>query len=243
MIYAILGTVVLCYGVIQFLELGALLGRIAGLQSDSVVMGYSIQQTVYMVTRFFVIALLPLLGFVIDMGIPSRDFIVTAHLSLIFATVFGGMSVLLVRPIVGYYSGVIERYNSGKNFVLAFWGRPVDVGDFFCPGFRELFSEKDVVKTLFQANFVFLIYSTGLFVSFYFALVYHDYRASISQMSGVVNALGAVILTLVVEPKISRYIDRRDKNAVLHVFALFWGRLLATAVTGQLVLLILFSVS
>ncbi|MFT6909998.1 MAG: hypothetical protein ACJAS1_006726 [Oleiphilaceae bacterium] len=242
--YPILTAIIICYGAIQFFELTALLSRIAGIQQNAVVIGYSIQQSVYMVTRFFVIGLLPLLGFVIDLGVSARDFAFAAHLSLLAATILGSLAILFSGPIIRYYSGVITRYKSGGGgFVRAFFGKSCAGTHFMNPSILFIISRRETRKTLVQSSLVFLIYSTGIFISFYLALIFYDYRASISQMSGVINAFGAVILTLVVEPKISRAIDTCDENAIPHVFALFWGRLFATAILGQILLASVFFVT
>ncbi|MFC3119461.1 lipid II flippase family protein [Jhaorihella thermophila] len=51
------------------------------------------------------------------------------------------------------------------------------------------------------------------FISFYFALLHFEHRASISQLSGLVNSVGTVLLTFYVEPQISRGIDEKREDA------------------------------
>lgn len=232
----------LCYGVIQFLELSALLGRAAGLQQGKALTGYSIQQSIYMMTRLFIIALLPLMGLVIDTGSSRENFIFIAHGSLLVATLLGGLALLLTNRMLVYYGGVIREFDESGKFMTAFL-RPVKISILnFRPSLQKILRSHSAYKTLWQSNIVYLVYSTGIFVSFYFALVFYDYRVTISQMSGVVNSIGAVLLTFVIEPRISRSIDQKKENATEMIFALFWGRLLATGISGQIVLALLFTI-
>lgn len=239
----ILAGVVISYGAIQFFELTAVLARIAGIKTDAIVTGYSIQQSVYMLTRFFMVALLPLLGFVVDTGTDKLSFEITAHLSLLVATIFGVFSLVFSNKIIAYYCSIITKYKIGGSFLRAFLTSPKNTISDKRPPFIKIIKNREALITLLQSNFVYLIYSTGIFVSFYMALLFSEYRASISQMSGVINAFGAVLLTFVVEPRISRAIDLKSKDSTELVFSLFWGRILATAISGQCLLFVLFSLT
>tara|TARA_R110000772_G_scaffold46813_9_gene106930 strand:+ start:11722 stop:12294 length:573 start_codon:yes stop_codon:yes gene_type:complete len=189
------------------------------------------------------IALLPLLGLVVDMGTDKDAFEITAHLSLLMATLFGVIPLIFSNKIISYYCSVINKYQLGGSFIKSFLVPFKNLTSDKRPSFTQIIRNKNSRATLLQSNFVYLIYSTGIFVSFYMALIFNEYRASISQMSGVVNAFGAVLLTFVVEPRISRSIDTKSNEATEMIFALFWGRILATAFSGQCLLLILFSLT
>jgi len=45
---------------------------------------------------------------------------------------------------------------------------------------------------------------------FFIALFFPDYRTMISQLSGVTNAFATVLLTFIIEPKISKSIDLNE---------------------------------
>jgi len=196
-----------------------------------------------MVTRFFIVILLPLIGFSIDSGSSKESFILLAHTSLILATGFGVISLVMANMLLKYFGRVVNGFASGGNFIGSFI-RPAPTAEFQkLPKFRDMIKNNAAIRTFWQSNIVYLIYSTGLFISFYFALIFPDYSVSISQMSGVVNAFGAVLLTFLVEPRISRSIDRTEDNPVELIFALYWGRLFATGLTGQIALMLLFLLS
>ena len=242
MTFALLFIIPICYGCIQFLELSAVLARIAGIRKERVMLGYSIQQSVYMGTRFFLVAILPLLGLMVDRGITHYQFEMVAHASLFLATILGFVAFFLAPKMVAYYGSVIEGYGTGQTFIRSFFVRPPKKEErILRSSLFDLLKNPETRKTFMLSNLVFVIYSTGMFASFYFALLFFDYRASISHMSGVVNAFGAVVLTFVVEPHISKSMDTRDSVATDLIFSLFWGRLFATGVTGQLLLLALFA--
>lgn len=240
MIGFIIVTIPICYGFIQFLELSALLGRVSGVQQGRALSGYSIQQSIYMLTRLFIIALLPMMGFVVDIGSSRETFIWISHLSLFVATLLGCVSLLLTGRMLTYYGGVIREFDHSGKFLSAFLRPAFSSVEVSRPSLRQIVKSRSAVKTLWQSNIVYLIYTTGMFLSFYAALIFYDYRVTISQMSGVVNAFGAVLLTFVIEPRISRGIDKKYEDTTELIFALFWGRLFATGVSGQVVLAAVF---
>lgn len=239
--FFLLALVILAYSFIQFFELLALLGRFSGVESNSVLIGYSIQQSVYMITRFFMIALLPVLGYLIDSGVSLYDFELMAHLSLLFSSVLSMVVLLFFNRVVAYYLEVIKRYRAGFGFIRSYFflkgGQVVDCQ----PKIKDVFVDRRVFLVFCQSSFVFLVYCVGIFLSFYTALLFSEYRATISQMSGIVNALGAVVLTLYIEPKISKSIDTKSEGlASSYIYALFLGRCFVLAFSGQLLLFFVF---
>lgn len=243
----VLVIVCLAYAGIQLFELAAVLGRVSGIVSNSVMLGYSLQQSVYMLTRLMLVILLPVIGFLVDQNITIDQYQALTHIALLLATIFGiGIAYNSAR-IVRYFNRVIyyfgkENYGYLRAFSLALFdksecGKNVAVRRNFL---KIEFTKRYPWRLLILSNIVFSIYSVGVFVSFYFALVFHDYRASISQMSGLANAFGAVIITFYIEPRISRAIDSTAEDADIMVGALFIGRLMAIGITGQLMLLLVY---
>ncbi|CAN7339686.1 lipid II flippase family protein [Variovorax paradoxus] len=220
------------------MELSAILARFSGLLTGDNMVGYSIQQSVYMGTRFLMVLLLPVLGFAVDRGMTAQEFQFLAHFSLFLSFALGVGIFFLRWRMIEYYIGVIGKYKETGKFVRAFAANKK-----YRKNLKEgngLVVTSEGRSLLLLSTLVFSIYGVGIFSAFYCALIYSDYRAAISQLSGVVNAGAALILTFFVEPVISRRIDEKNVNASSLVMCLFFGRILAVAFFGQIMLLTLF---
>ncbi len=232
------------FAAIHMLEFTAILARIAGITTQNNVLGYSIQQAVYISTRLFSIMLLPILGLIVDRTVPAQSFQMMAVFALLGAALASVMVFSIKAFVVRYFQRVILAYVSSKNFIGAFFINRkfsgLAKGDLPKIGFSKLLKTPGAKKIIIQSSLVYAIYGTGIFLSFYFALLTPDYRASISQLSGIVNGFGAVLLTFFIEPRISRGIDANSKDASALVIALLLGRLIGVAVLSQIVLMTVF---
>jgi hypothetical protein len=244
-IVLLIWVVPILYGLIYALEFTAILSRQAGLITGKNITAYSIQTAVYMGTRFALLLLLPLLGYFIDIDIAKSRFISMVHFSFLFAAVAGVTVFALRQRIVSYYVCVINEYDQGGSFVKSL--------------LRNVFRQKEKraypqlsrhsisgnarVRLVFmQSVLVFTVYAIGIFLAFYGALSFPEFKTTISQVSGFINAFGAVLLTFFVEPKISRTIDANDPDAPDMIMALFLGRLAAVAITAHVAMLAIYGV-
>ncbi len=238
----ILIVVPIIFSLINMLELTAVLSRYAGIQISQHMMGYSLQQAVYIFTRFLIVLLMPLLGYLTDIMIDSNSFINMASSSL-FLSFLVGMFVFLVSPIiVKYYIRVINRYSMSGSFVGAmlssiFKRSKKSNKVHILREYITALKDKEVLKITLVSSCIFGIYGSGIFVAFYFSLQLPEYRATISQMSGIINAFGAVLLTFIVEPLLAKRIDQNSDNAAQLVIGIFVGRLLGLLLVGQAILL------
>lgn len=232
----------IAFAIIHVLEFSAITARLAGIKSKSHMLGYTIQQAVYVATRLFIVCLLPMLGFVVDSQVDSSEFQTMAYLALIGAATLSFCAFASQGRLVAYYIGVLGRYTKGGSFARAFFGTTPKAGSqisrlkIVC----SVFSFREGRLIMLQSAIVFSIYATGIFISFYAALQYFEYRASISQLSGIINSAGTVLLTFFIEPKISRGIDAARADAELLVQGLLIGRWLGVAVLGPGLLLVAF---
>lgn len=235
----ILFLVPLLFGIINLLELSAVLARYAGVSAGKTMIGYSLQQSVYMLTRFFIVLMLPLLGLIVDRFTERTTFAWMSHGGLALSFLFGLMVMLFAPKIVGIYKAIINRYDRTGHFVrsilksLITWesGGPKQA---IFSDYRRAMFQPDVLRITFLSALIFGIYGAGLFVSFYLSLMFHEYRASISQMSGIFNMLGAVLLTFIVEPEISRHIDAKKAIAKEMIIGVFMGRMIGLLFVAQL---------
>jgi len=225
------------------LEMSAVLARISGIRGGDNLLGYSVQQAIYMGTRLLLVLFMPFLGLVVDRGVSVPVYEHVAHSALLFSAGLGFCVYLSRSIVVDYYASVIRKYKRTNNFFLAyfvFFERSSDGGGHERTSFKAVLCDGESRRLFFLSCIVFSVYSVGVFVAFYYALTFSEYRASISQLSGVLNAFGAVLLTFYIEPVISRRIDESANNACLLVMSIFYGRLFSVALAGQAILLIVF---
>ena len=95
-------------------------------------------------------------------------------------------------------------------------------------------------KNIFLSAIVFCCYSLGVFVAFYFALIFHEYRTTLSQMSGVINGLATVLLTFIIEPKLAKSFDDKNPEAINLLFSVLLGRFIGVSIFSPLIIFILY---
>lgn len=209
------------FALIHFLEFSSYYCRIAGLETGAKVLSYSYQQMFFVGTRFFFIALMPLIGFVIDSKVPIDSYISMLHLSMLFASLAYIISFLLKDKIIYLVKFKLDRgFKKNTEF--------------------NKFSINSVLKNrklIFLSSIVFCCYALGVFLAFYFALSYYEYRATISQLSGVVNGLATVLLTFIVEPILAKEIDEDNPDAINMIFSLLLGRFIGVALLSHLIIM------
>nr|WP_286775632.1 DUF2837 family protein [[Pseudomonas] sp. BICA1-14] len=235
--------VIVCYSGIHLLEFTSFLSRVAGVITGAKVTSYTLQQTTFVATRFLFVAMMPLIGFVVDKRIVNESYLLMVHAALLCASVFYLLVLLCAEHIVRYFCGVIYKFQKQGGLLQSL----------VCPEIKPIALEKLKLKKIFDllrkekknkglfygGVIVFCCYSIGVFVSFYAALNFYDYRSSIGQMSGIVNALATVILTFYVEPRISDAIDKDDEGAIDKIYILLLGRLVGVAICAQTLVLLL----
>ncbi|WP_133240356.1 lipid II flippase family protein [Pararhodobacter oceanensis] len=243
MSFSLVFLVPICFAAIHLLEFTGIMARLSGIRAKSHMLGYSIQQAVYVGTRLFIVALLPMLGLIVDTRIDAKQYMVMAISALAGAAILSLSAYILHGYFVGYYDSVILKYKKSGNFATSFFStaKGQDRSSVsIIERINLILSNTEGRRILIQSAIVFAIYGTGIFISFYFALLNFEYRASISQLSGVVNSIGTVLLTFFIEPRISRGIDAEREDAEDLIHALLIGRLFGVAVLGQVILMLAF---
>lgn len=233
--------IILCFGIIHFLEYSSFLSRIAGVVSGAKVTSYTIQQTAFVMTRFFFVAMMPLIGFIVDSKIESDKYLIMIHLSLLLASFSYVLVIIFSKNIINYFYSVINRYQSGKSvfnaIILGFFYKNKEYIDYSVVGVISfILKDKECRNLVFGSAIVFCCYSIGVFVSFFAALYFFEFRSSIGQLSGVINALATVLLTFYIEPKVSNAIDKNDFNAKEKICSLLVGRFFGVAILSQLII-------
>lgn len=231
--------IVFLFSSIHFLEFSSFYSRIAGIRSKKKLLSYSIQQTTFVGTRFFFIFLMPLLGYIVDRKVDEELYIYMIFLALAFASLGYIFSYLFKETIVTFFENVILEYSENKrgyitSFLISLSSLKYRKNKSSINNRFKFFNKNIVILSAI----VFCCYSIAVFLSFYLALIYYDYRSTISQLSGLVNAAATLLLTLYVEPKISRSIDDNSNNVEYDIYSLLLGRFLGVAILSPLIVIL-----
>lgn len=218
--------VIVCFGCIQLIEVLSYLARISGVRENKRSLAYSLQNAIFMLTRFFTMALLPLLGYLIDIGIDKNIYLAMVCGALLFGTILTFLAYYFRHIIVSIFSKVIIKISDGSSVL-----KEIIIIPYYFINKNKKISYIDVKVhrgILIKSALVFGIYSLSVFMVFFVALFFPDHRTMISQLSGVTNAFATVLLTFFIEPKISRVIDNNADVGlgVNMLFSLVLGRIL-----------------
>lgn len=237
-------SIILLFGVIHFLEYASFLTRIAGIETGSKVTSYTLQQSVFVITRFFFVAMMPLIGFIVDKKVSHVSYLMMISSSLLVATLSYVLVYILCNRIITFYIKVINNYKKNSNLIKSliqslYYKEKIYIFDW--KEFKEYYvSSNEGRKLILTSSVVFSCYSIGVFFSFYLALIFFDYRSAIGQMSGMINAMATLLLTFYIEPKISVAIDNNDKYAKAKVISILLGRFIGVSVVSQILVFLVF---
>ena len=232
--------VVFLFSIIHFFEFLSFYSRIAGIRTDNRLISYSLQQTTFVGTRFFFIFLMPILGFIVDSKVSKNTYLIMVIFSLIFASISYLFAYCIRDKIIFFFNNVIEEYNKNTGYLKSILKSIYKVLFLSSTNGEKVKELEGVInkKMVILSALIFCSYSIAVFLSFYFSLVFYEYRSTISQLSGVINAFATLILTLYIEPGISRSIDKKLINAEYDVYSLLLGRFLGVAILSPIIVIL-----
>lgn len=198
------------YSLMLTVEFFASFSRVAGYILNKNAISYTLQNSAMAMTRFFSMALLPSIGFLIDQGV-SKDLYLIIVLSSFAITSLGALFVLFFRfRIITFFYNLILNYSSTGKLLYATFVSVKTVGiqediSKFCRMNGIKFHRNITINTLV----IYTVHSLGVFLTFYLALIFPSNQVMITQTTGIMNALGTLLLTLKLEPMISISIENR----------------------------------
>jgi hypothetical protein len=199
--------------------------RIASIVKNKIAAGYSYSLMISTITRFLMLIFMPLLGYMIDNRMAVDSYLAMASLAILVAALF---TLVVYVNLYLISDKLTSSFGGQKDFSKALFGI-----------FTSLQLSYSVSKfavnwrLMAASTFIYSFYATSIFASFFFALMYHEYRVTISLMSGVTNGVATIALTFFVEPYIARAIDMRSTNACDAVHSVFLGRLVGICLVSQ----------
>jgi len=222
--------VILLFSLYALFDAIALLPRVGGAFLNQNGLGYTFSIMVHTLKRVFVVSYPPLLGWIALQGDSLYPTIFAAYF-------FGAMTVVLVSifkyPIISYFIHLIQGYSVGGSVFFAVFKHP------YTP--HESMRGKGVVdfsyqfkKTLiYSSSWVYFVYGSSLFFINIFGAEFQEQSAVIYQLVGIINALGTLLMSFYLDPKISRNFDQKE-SIMESNDSVVAGQLLALAVWGPL---------
>lgn len=225
--------VVLLFFLYALLDALALLPRVAGAILQKNGLGYTFAVMVNTLKRIFVVAYPPLLGWItIEGG--------SLYSTIYWSYFFGVLAIIIVTvfkiKIIKFFIQLIGAYANSGSMLKSFFGRPtyvpIHVDD-------KILSNSFVFDKalVFSSAWVYFVYGSALFFVNLFGAKYQEHSAVIYQLVGFVNALGTLLMSFYLDPKVSRNFDNKS-NVMLSNDSIVAGQLLALAILGPVAIFI-----
>lgn len=117
LIYYTLIIIPIIYGLIHFLEYSSFLSRVAGIVTGSKVISYTLQQSTFVLTRFGFVAMMPMIGLIVDYQVTKYQYLFMVHASLLVATLLCLLSYFCRKYIISYFINVIDLYSNNGSLI------------------------------------------------------------------------------------------------------------------------------
>lgn len=196
--------IIIFFSLYAFLEALSLLPRVAGSFVNSNSIGYSFSIMINTVKRVFMVAYPPLLGWMVIQG---EDIFRTIYLSYFFGFIFQIIAFVFRGVIISKFAEIIYFYSSGCTLFSAL------VKSFGVHGmnFKNLLLHENYyfdVKLTLSSMWIYFVYGSSLFFVNILGLVFSEKSAVIYQSIGLVNALGTILMSFFLDPRLSRNFDK-----------------------------------
>lgn len=223
------------YIIMCSIELIALHSRFAGYTKKKFAIGYTLYNTTMAFTRMFYMFMMPMLGYLIDKGVDTKHYLMLTIVSLFSVAIIGFFIRIKRSVFVVFYCKVIEHYMSGGGLIKAVFR------SFESDGLKVHFKNESKIdiSLLTLSTFIYSIHSIGIFATYFIALTNPDYRVTITQLSAVVNSIATAMLTIKLEPMLSRSMEA-DDSFISKFDSVYIGRLIAFSVISPSIMLLTF---
>ncbi len=232
--------------------------RLAGLRSRQIAIAMSFVTSTLLISRLSNMFQAPVLGTLVDLAVLRGTPEAIASLEhafrlVIFAAFLGSLVGAFLTPtLVILFQKAITRFLKGTSLpgLVIYAAHPARLREiwriFKPPSLAQLrtTSLKNLPKGFLMTNAVVTsVYTIGVLCALLAGAYLPDFRATAFQLSGIVNGLATILLTLVVDPSGARITDqayhgvRPDDDVRNVVFFLLVGRLVGTLVLAQVIFL------
>ena len=205
--------------------------RLAGVCVGRVALGYSLQNTTQMFTRFSYMALLPMLGYLTDLKISPEVFQVMVHIALFMSFVMSVFVYCKQDSFFRFYYRLIKAYDPEKGLMDSV--RCSILKDYPLEGVE--FTKEIKLKIFAMSSLIYTIYSVGVFAAFLMAINMTENRGVLSQLSGVLNGFATLLLALKVDPYLSSFASSENFSEFKANYrSLILGRIFGVGIVSQI---------
>ena len=239
-----------CIHIFETLALGM---RYAGAKTKQVATSISFVNTSFLIARLSNMFQAPLLGALVDQSIKgaSTAMLMDSFRLIIFSAFLGNLigAILLPTLVYAFEKAILEFSQKGSMLKILLkllspvtWWKLIKV--FKLPSLRMLknTSFKNIPKGFIYLNALLVsIYAVGVLSSLMAGAFLPDLRSTAVQLSGIVNGMATILLTLFVDPTGSLITDqavhgkRPLSDVKSAVIALTISRIIGTFILAQII--------
>jgi hypothetical protein len=183
---------------------------------------------VHTLKRVFVVSYPPLLGWI---ALQGEGLYPTIFWSYFWGALVVALVSIFKYPIIGYFIHLIQGYAIGGSVFYAVFKHPFRLHESMASQGWVDFSFKFDQSLIYSSSWVYFIYGSSLFFINIFGAEFQDHSAVIYQLVGIINALGTLLMSFYLDPKISRNFDQKE-NIMESNDSVVAGQLLALVVWG-----------
>ena len=220
--------VILLFSLYALFDAIALLPRVAGSILNKNGLGYTFSIMVHTLKRVFVVSYPPLLGWI---ALQGEGLYPTIFWSYFWGALVVALVSIFKYPISGYFIHLIQGYAIGGSVFYAVFKHPFRLPESMASKGWVDFSFTFDQSLIYSSSCVYFIYGSSLFFINIFGAEFQDHSAVIYQLVGIINALGTLLMSFYLDPKISRNFDQKE-NIMESNDSVVAGQLLALVVWG-----------
>ena len=229
--------------------------RFAGIKTQQIAISLSLVATTLLISRLSNMFQAPLLGLMVDQvsvngsGFSLIDLVETFRLVIVAGAVGTLIGIVLTPWMVNFFQRLILSFKESGSILYSFCNvltaqnysslKPSRFIDFF-----KNVSIQRIPKWFLVLNIgVSAIYMIGVLCALLASAYLPEYKATAIQLSGLVNGLATILLTIFVDPSSARMMDQAANNQCSPddirsmVIMLQCGKLIGIIVFAQLFLM------
>jgi hypothetical protein len=219
-----------CYVCMQFIESMSFGSRVAGRLVKRLSLGTTLQHSIFTISRLFLPPLMLSISFLIESDLSIQLFLLAAAI----LTISAFFSSLIVLINFNYFQLLFQRIFIQYRFntipiaiVKVIFMEKNKFDQISLEGIPKIRSLS--LKKIITSSFAYFFLSTGFLIAFSFAILTPEYRLTMSQFTTVFHGVGAIILSMYIDPMVSRSLDVELENSdwIENIYSIFIGRLLS----------------
>jgi len=152
----------------------------------------------------------------------STSLCIFAFLSTLFALIYTNFFQIFFQKVIFFH----EKYDLPLSIAKALFNKD----KISLENFDFDFKLSDInLPQMIKSTLGYFLLSVAFLVSFSFAILYSEYRLTISQLTTILQGLGGLIIVFYVDPLFSKKLDERIESETWkhNFYSIMIGRLMA----------------